>query len=119
MKHLISLISVLVAVPAIAAPTAMMIGGRMTNSSGNTLYVFDKDVAGSGKSACNEACARMWPPMKATDADKPEGDWTVVTRDDGTKQWANKGRPLYFYSADQKAGEATGDNYKDMWHVIK
>jgi len=26
---------------------------------------------------------------------------------------------VYTYSADKKAGDATGDNFKDSWHVIK
>jgi predicted lipoprotein with Yx(FWY)xxD motif len=26
---------------------------------------------------------------------------------------------VYTYSNDKKAGEATGDNFRDVWHVIK
>ncbi|MBT9504694.1 MAG: hypothetical protein IV092_25840, partial [Burkholderiaceae bacterium] len=29
------------------------------------------------------------------------------------------GKPLYFYQADQKAGERNGDNFKDVWHIVK
>jgi predicted lipoprotein with Yx(FWY)xxD motif len=43
----------------------------------------------------------------------------VVTRDDGSKQLAYKGKPLYLYAADQKPGDRTGDNFKDIWHVVK
>ena len=38
----------------------------------------------------------------ATDADKATGDYTVITRDDGKKQWAFKGKPLYFWAKDTK-----------------
>ncbi|HEY9381366.1 MAG TPA: hypothetical protein VIQ01_08985, partial [Burkholderiales bacterium] len=45
--------------------------------------------------------------------------YSLVVRDDGTKQWAYEGMPLYLYAADKKAGDRTGDNVKNAWHVIK
>lgn len=102
-----------------AEPAAKMAGGMLVNTSGMTLYTFDMDVAGSGKSKCNGPCAALWPPaMVAADA-KPEGELSLVTRDDGAKQWAYKGKPVYTYAADKKAGDMTGDNFKDVWHIIK
>jgi predicted lipoprotein with Yx(FWY)xxD motif len=102
-----------------AEPAAKMAGGMLVNTSGMTLYTFDKDVAGSGKSTCNGPCAALWPPaMVAADA-KPEGELSILTRDDGTKQWTYKGKPVYTYAADKKAGDMTGDNFKDVWHIIK
>lgn len=102
-----------------AEPAAKMAGGMLVNTSGMTLYTFDKDTAGSGKSMCNGACATLWPPAAVAADAKPEGDLSIVTRDDGAKQWAYKGKPLYTYSADKKAGDVTGDNFKNVWHVIK
>jgi len=102
-----------------AEPATRMSGGMLVNTSGMTLYTFDKDAAGSGKSMCNGPCAALWPAAAAAADAKPEGDLTVVTRDDGAKQWAYKGKPVYTYSADKKAGDTTGDNFKDVWHVIK
>jgi predicted lipoprotein with Yx(FWY)xxD motif len=102
-----------------AEPPAKMMNGMLVNTSGMTLYTFDKDSAGSGKSVCNGPCATLWPPAMAAAGTKPEGDYTVVTRDDGSMQWAYKGKPLYLYSVDKKAGDMTGDNFKDVWHVVK
>jgi predicted lipoprotein with Yx(FWY)xxD motif len=102
-----------------AEPAARMAGGMLINTSGMTLYTFDKDTAGSGKSACNGPCATLWPPAMVAADTKPEGDMGVVTRDNGTKQLAYKGKPVYTYSADKKAGDMTGDNFKDVWHVVK
>lgn len=102
-----------------AEPAAKMSGGMLVNTSGMTLSTFDKDAAGSGKSLCNGPCAALWPPAAAAVDAKPEGDLTVVTRDDGARQWAYKGKPLYTYSADKKTGDMTGDNFKDVWHVVK
>ncbi len=96
-----------------------VVAGVMATNSGQTIYTFDQDAAGSGKSVCNGPCAALWPPvMAATDA-KPEGDLTVVTRDDGARQWAYKGKPVYLYAADSKAGDIGGDNFKNVWHVIR
>ena len=102
-----------------AEPAAKMAGGKLVDTAGMTLYTFDQDAAGSGKSKCNGPCAALWPPAMAAADAKPEGDLSVVTRDDGARQWAYKGKPVYLYSADRKAGDATGDNFKDVWHVVK
>jgi predicted lipoprotein with Yx(FWY)xxD motif len=94
-------------------------GGVLVNSAGMTLYTFDKDPAGSGKSACIDKCAAFWPPLKATATDKPDGDYTIIARDDGSKQWAHKGKPLYLWIKDQKPGDRTGDGFNKVWHVVK
>jgi predicted lipoprotein with Yx(FWY)xxD motif len=101
------------------APTAAKFeGGVLVNSAGMTLYTFDKDVAGNGKSACNGPCAAIWPALKATDAAMAAGDWSIVVRDDGSKQWAYRGKPLYLWVKDQKPGDKTGDGYLNIWHIV-
>ena len=104
---------------AALADPAMVSGGMLVGSNGMTLYTFDKDAAGSGKSVCNDACATNWPPFLAMASDKPMGDYTIVTRDDGKKQWAVKGKPLYYWVKDQKPGDMTGDKVNNVWHVVK
>jgi len=84
-----------------------------------TLYTFDKDTKGSGKSVCNGDCAKNWPPYLATDKDKAADKFTIVTRDDGKKQWAFDGKPLYYWAEDMKKGDKTGDNRSNVWHIIK
>ncbi|SDM46395.1 hypothetical protein [Polaromonas sp. JS666] len=93
--------------------------GVLVGPNGMTLYVFDRDAANSGKSVCNGPCATNWPPLMASDADKAAGDYTVITRDDGKKQWAMKGKPLYYWAKDSKPGDKTGDNVGTVWHVAK
>lgn len=94
-------------------------GGALVNAAGMTLYVFDRDPAGSGKSVCNGPCALNWPPLTAADGASPSGDYATITRDDGRKQWAYKGKPLYLWSKDQKPGDTTGDGFNNVWHVAK
>ena len=93
--------------------------GVLTNAGGMTLYTFDKDTAGNGKSACNGPCATSWPPLAATATDKAAGDYTIVTRDDGAKQWAYKGKPLYLWANDKKPGDKTGDGVGGVWKIAK
>lgn len=93
--------------------------GLMTGANGMTLYTFDKDVAGSGKSACNGPCAAAWPPLTASPGSTSGGDWTVITRDDGSRQWAYDGKPLYFWSKDRQPGDVTGDGYNNAWRAVR
>jgi predicted lipoprotein with Yx(FWY)xxD motif len=109
--------SALAAEPATATPPTMK-DGMFVTAKGMTLYTFDKDTA--GKSVCNGPCATNWPPALVADGGKASGDWTIVTRDDGQKQWAFKGKPLYAFAKDTKAGDKTGDGFLNgAWHVAK
>ena len=101
--------------PAKVADTAK--GKALVDAKGMTLYVFDRDTA--GKSACNGQCAANWPPLTAASGAAASGDWTVVTRDDGAKQWAYKGKPLYTWAKDTKAGDMTGDGVNNVWHIAQ
>ncbi|MEO8857235.1 MAG: hypothetical protein ABI343_09630 [Burkholderiaceae bacterium] len=99
---------------------AMMTGGMLTGPNGMTLYTFDRDPVAGGKSVCNGPCANNWPPLMAKATDKPMGDYTIITRDDGSKQWALKGKPLYYWSKDSKAGDKTGDGVaNNAWHIVR
>ena len=91
--------------------------GMLVNSAGMTLYTFDKDVAGSGESACNGPCAVNWPPLHAGAYDQASGDWSVLARDDGSRQWAYRGKPLYLWVKDHKPGDKSGDGFNKVWHV--
>ncbi|PAY04100.1 hypothetical protein CK489_33020 [Bradyrhizobium sp. UFLA03-84] len=93
-------------------------GSVLTDTKGMTLYTFDKDT--DGKSACNGPCATNWPVLKADAGDKAEGGYTIISRDDGSKQWAYKGKPLYTFAKDQKAGDITGDGFLNgAWHLAQ
>jgi predicted lipoprotein with Yx(FWY)xxD motif len=84
-----------------------------------TLYTFDQDAAGNGKSACQADCATSWPPLLAADTAKDVGEFTLVLRNDGRKQWAAKGKPLYLWVGDTKAGETKGDGVGGVWHIAR
>lgn len=62
------------------------------------LYVYDGDAP--GKSRCDDVCTAVWPILKAEDSDTPKGVWSIVQREDGRRQWAYKGRPVYTFYLD-------------------
>jgi predicted lipoprotein with Yx(FWY)xxD motif len=91
-------------------------GKVLTNDKGMTLYNFDKDS--NGKSACNGPCTTNWPPLTAAANATATGNYTIIVRDDGSKQWAYKGKPLYTWKNDHKPGDITGDGFLNgAWHI--
>ena len=110
----------LAACASMTAPgPATVADGVLIGPSGMTLYTFDRDATGSGKSVCNGPCATNWPPLMASAGDKASADWSLVTRDDGSRQWAYKGKPVYFWAKDAKRGDRTGDGVNNVWHLAR
>jgi predicted lipoprotein with Yx(FWY)xxD motif len=120
MKRLIalslSMTALLIATGAQANPTIEQ-NGVLTSKDGRTLYTFDKDS--TGKSNCAGGCLAAWPAFTVANPKAAGGEFTIVTRDDGTQQWAYQGKPLYFFAGDAKAGEINGDKQGGVWHVIR
>src|SRR4051812_4317249 len=83
-------------------------GPRFADTKGMALYVFDRDGE-PNKSSCAGPCATAWPPIISAANTGAQGDWSLVTRTDGTKQWAYRGRPLYRYAKEIRAGMGYGD----------
>ena len=92
---------------------ASMKDGALVDSKGMTLYTFDNDA--DGKSACEGSCLQKWPAFKATGAAVDK--FTVISRGDGSKQWALAGKPLYYFAKDAKPGDKNGDGMGGVWHV--
>ncbi|MEM9209220.1 MAG: hypothetical protein AAGA61_08230, partial [Pseudomonadota bacterium] len=91
---------------------------------GFTLYVFDNDAAdidgdGAGDSDCNGNCAVAWPPLFADAGASPTGQFSLVTREDGSRQWAFDGEPLYYFANDLVAGDVNGDQIGGVWHIAR
>lgn len=130
MNRVKSLLLALVASATLAA-CASMTGGSLTpftkandgvlaGNNNMTLYTYGKDVVGSGKSACNGMCATNWPPLLVEGSPAVSGNYSIITRDDGKKQLAFKGMPLYFYVKDVKPGDKVGDGRSEgAWRIIK
>jgi predicted lipoprotein with Yx(FWY)xxD motif len=108
-----------IALAADAIPAGVkMMGGMLEDAKGMTLYTWDNDKE-ANKSSCNGMCLMNWPALKAEASDKDMGDWKVITRDDGSKQWSYKGKPLYYFSMDAAAGDKKGEGRGMVWHMAK
>ncbi|MDB5425365.1 MAG: hypothetical protein JWQ29_2781 [Phenylobacterium sp.] len=106
-------------------------GPVWATASGLTLYVRKADNSAPGKSTCNEdrpttaissasevvpipaasirrTCLQKWPPLLAGADAQPQGLWSLITRNNGARQWAYDGHPLYLSSKDRRPGDLNG-----------
>lgn len=94
--------------------------GWLTTKSKHSLYVFDNDVVGSGKSVCYAPCSNIFPPYLAEDQESAKAPFDLIDREDGGKQWTYKGRPLYKFYIDEKPGDKGGDGVnRNHWHLAQ
>lgn len=120
-------------------------GPVLTTPAGMTLYTTRFDEASPGKSRCTNArytiqngrqfgkvplpapetrktCAFKRPPFLAAAGATASGDWTLIVRDDGARQWAYHGKPLYTSIKDHRPGEVNGEMFINnyvIWGVAQ
>jgi len=102
---------------AVSVGTAANVGQVLVDSKGMTLYYFQKDQKGSGKSKCEGACAQAWPPLTTGSTAKAmtgvqAAMLGTIKRSDGTTQVTYAGWPLYTFVEDKKPGEDNGTDSK-------
>jgi predicted lipoprotein with Yx(FWY)xxD motif len=120
-RRLLSLLLVFIvaACATPAQPPAMGTAGFMVTTNGMSLYTYDRDEVGSGRSACLGQCAVTFPPYMAPSGAKPEGDFTLIPRDGGGMQWAYKGKPLYRFVGDGRPGDINGRGLNGVWQLAR
>jgi predicted lipoprotein with Yx(FWY)xxD motif len=99
-------------------------GKILVGPDGRTLYDFVADK--TMKSTCYGACASLWPPLTVSGAPKAGAGVRAsllgtTKRTDGTTEVTYNGHPLYYYAADSKPGETTGqalDQFGAPWYVL-
>jgi predicted lipoprotein with Yx(FWY)xxD motif len=87
----------------------------LTDFEGRTLYGFDGDAKTDPQTCDARGCEMRWLPVEAPAIAMNVGDFSVVTRTDGSKQWAYKRRPLYRYSDDLLPEDAHGIDVDKRW----
>ena len=108
-------------VPVTSAPSPL--GTVLVDGTGRTVYLFEKDAA--GRSACDGACASIWPPVPAAsvaDGSALKARLGVIRRADGKQEATYAGHPLYYYAGDQKPGDTSGQDLNQFgakWYVVK
>jgi predicted lipoprotein with Yx(FWY)xxD motif len=98
------------------------LGTIVVDGKGDTVYLYTKDTANSGKSACTGQCATMWPAVTTT-SNSPKvkgvtGTVGTITRSDGSMQVTLNGRPLYTFASDSAPGDVSGQNVESTWFVV-
>jgi predicted lipoprotein with Yx(FWY)xxD motif len=91
-------------------------GTIISNTDGMALYTYDKDPA--GQSTCYGECAKYMHPYLVNGTYKPWGKMSIITRSDGTQQWAYDGHPLYTFVQDTAPGEIKGNGFHNDFHVV-
>ncbi len=86
----------------------------LTTTKGRTLYSLSAETG--GKFICTGACLSAWRPLLVPKNVKPKGPVKLgtVERPDDRTQVTYKGRPLYTFSGDSKAGDVNGEGIKDI-----
>lgn len=106
---------------ATTAPAKVILtkqGLKLVDLKGMTLYTYERDTSGK-TSNCNGKCAETWVPLAATAEAKAIGDFTVINREDGSKMWAYRYRPLYTSPADKAPGDANGNATTLQWRIAR
>jgi predicted lipoprotein with Yx(FWY)xxD motif len=89
----------------------------LVTRTGRTLYSLSAER--KGRFICtNSTCLSVWKPLRGS-ATGVSG-LTVVTRPDHTRQVAYKGGPLYTFTGDHKAGDVSGNGFRDVgvWRPV-
>jgi predicted lipoprotein with Yx(FWY)xxD motif len=92
----------------------------LTTTKGRTLYSLS--VEKNGKFICTGSCLSVWHPLVVRAGVMPTGPvklGTIARPDGGGMQVTFKGRPLYRFGGDAKAGDVNGEGIKDVgtWHA--
>ena len=89
----------------------------LTDFEGFTLYAPDGDAARGDRTCSGSGCEMDWVPVPAPALALDVGQFSVVTRVDGSRQWAYGARPLYRYRGDLLPGDAHGRAADERWSM--
>jgi len=116
---------------AAAAPPSLTVapsdyGPIVYDGRGFALYAFTADRG--GRSVCNGACAKAWPPYVVRGGAPRAGRGTrqrllgTIRRADGSRQLTYAGRPLYYYVGERQPHLVLCQNvreYGGLWLVVR
>lgn len=89
---------------------ATTLAGRvLADQRGMTLYNRDGD--------CVSRCLKTWSPAVAGALARPVGEWSIVERTDGRRQWVFRGRALYTFAGDVIPGDTRGHDRDQAWRA--
>jgi predicted lipoprotein with Yx(FWY)xxD motif len=86
----------------------------VADSNGRTVYTFNSDAAGTGRTNCNSGCDSEWPPLTIAAGSTPTagpgvaGHLGTLVRTDGRIQVTYNGLALYFFAGDSGPAQTNG-----------
>lgn len=89
----------------------------LVTEDGATLYRFVGDLSQDGQACSDASCEPQWDPLYAPSLAIPTGDFSIVRRADGSRQWAFKSQPLFTYRGDKLPGDIHGVGIDARWSV--
>jgi predicted lipoprotein with Yx(FWY)xxD motif len=97
------------------------LGTVVVDSSGQTVYMFDKDTAGAD-SACTGTCVPLWPALTTTSSTPTvtgvTGAVGTAPTADGKQQVTLDGHRLYVFSGDSGAQQINGQGFMNLWWAV-
>ena len=81
-------------------------GGRNLRDSFRNAW--DRGKRLGGDACADPRCMETWRPFLASADARSTGFWEVVTRRDGSRQWAYKGYAVYTNTGDEAPGQNRG-----------
>lgn len=101
------------------------LGPAFANKDQMTVYHLVSNPNKVQRETCDATCVQEnWTPMLVDPGVEPMGNWTVLEKEDGTRQWKYLGYPVYTHKHDKIPGDINGDKFgtgagiRDGWNVI-
>jgi predicted lipoprotein with Yx(FWY)xxD motif len=91
------------------------VGRILTTDALYAVYAFDDDNA--GEAACVDRCLETRRPVLAPALARAQGDWAILERAPGVRQWVFRGEPLYTYTLDPSPLSQVGSDAPG-WHNV-
>jgi predicted lipoprotein with Yx(FWY)xxD motif len=96
-------------------PLQTSTGRLLTDHKGFSVYTWDGDEP--NKSNCMRECLKDWTPVFAAVTAVANGEWGIIERSPGIKQWTFRKKPLYTYVLDRSTRSLVGSDVPG-WHNV-
>lgn len=110
-----AVVAVIAAASGSALAQTQWVDGLLSDEAGVPLYISKREAPGT--SECYGTCLNFYVPYKAAPDAKPSGDHSLIKRNDGSLQWAYKGKALYRWWNDKNPKAA--DGHVMNWYLIR
>lgn len=98
------------------AVSSTSVGRLLTTAKTYSVYAYDQDTADA--SACHGQCAQTWKPILAPALARPRGEWGIIERAPGVRQWTFRDQPLYTHTRDSLAWSQEGSDVPGWSNVF-